>query len=381
MKLKKIILIVLLFFACSNAQFKWNAAASYGSGYESNIFKSPAQLSDNGQMIDTIKSDMFLLGELDLDLKYSFGKKQRIRLKYDVNDYRFKNNTLLNQYHHQAALQYIIKFSRHFKFITRARIVHAKKRGTDMLGDGLTRIFNYNNYDISPQISINPRGKYTLDMQYIVKYKNYTETAGQQSIDYRQNEYNFSTRYYFNKYIRNRFLTLDFSYSHRQYINNTTRDAGGLTAPSYPARSWRLYKAKVGYLFKLSKFRWGVYSRFRYRDDPFESYYSYRDYKISTRIKGSLFKGTLIKLNFGWKSRYYLQKEAAQENGISNEYPKLNWKNIEVDAEVKQKLYKGLSLKINYELDRRDTNVTDMLWRTNRDYLDQVVYGSLVVEL
>ncbi len=381
--MKRIIIFVIISFYCGilSAQVKWNFSTALQAGYNSNIYKSPEELDESDLIVNPVTSDLLRGIDLDAGVSYYITKNQRFTVDYSGSDIRYNQYPNANQYRHRLRFIYRFETSKTSTFYLSSNAVYSRKLGTNVLGEGLTRIFTSIGYGISPRFDFQISKRFHQSIEYTYREKNYRETIGYESLDYREHRALFSTQFFLktSKLYRNLELILD--YRNRRLPEYTARDILGDQQPGYPRKQYQYFTSSLGYNHKLMQHKFEIFTWFRHRKDPFQGYYSYNEYRIWSRFGGKLIGKLSFDIFASYKHRTYLNKTARQGPAIDIVDPNLIWDNMDAKTSVRYDFSRYISFDFSYILDVRDTNVADISSTTNRAYLTHAFMVAVMFQI
>lgn len=376
-----IITVITLFYGILPAQVRWNFRTTIQGGYNNNIFKSPEELDEANSIIKPVTSDLLRGIELDVGVRYYVSSQHRVTIDYGGKDVRYNQYPNANQYRHGLRLSYRFKISKTSTFYLNSNAIYSRKLGTNVLGEGLTRIFTSIGYGIRPRFDYQISNKIRQSIEYAYKEKNYQETLGHQSIDYQEQRLIFSNLYYLKTSKLYRNIELLLEYRNRQFIEYTARDILGDQQPGNPQKQYQYYTLSLGYNHKFQQHDFEIYTWYRHRKDPFQGYYSYNEYRIWSRFGGIIWKKTFFDIYASYKHRYYLNKTASQGSLLDFVEPNLIWDNMDAQTAVRYEFSRYFSFVFTYILDIRDTNVSDITSTTNRTFLTHALLASVLFQI
>lgn len=381
--MKRIIIFVFISFFCSiiSAQVKWNFRTALQAGYNSNIYKSPEELDESDSIINPVTSDLLRGINLDADVAYYITKQHRFAVDYNGSDIRYNEFPNANQYRHGLRMIYRFKTSKTSTFYLSSNAFYSRKLGTNVLGEGLTRIFTSIGYGISPRYDFQISNHFRQSIEYTYREKDYRETIGYESLDYLEHRIQLTNQFYLktSKLYRNIELTLDFR--NRRLPEYTARDILGDQQQGYPKKQYQYFTSSLGYNHKLQQHKFEIFAWFRHRKDPFQGYYSYNEYRIWSRFGGKLIGKLSFDIFASYKHRYYLNKTARQALVVDVVKPNLIWDNMDAKTSVRYDFSRYISFDFSYILDIRDTNVSDISSTTNRAYLTHSFLAAVMFQL
>ncbi len=372
-------LVMIAWPTKSNAQWKWSSGLEIGVIQNQNIFKSPSRLLvDNEWLgVDSLfQNDLTIPFDFDLDLIY---KKRRHRFKIDLSTSmdrygRFNN---LNGSLHQIRLEDRWEASSKFEVFARIEGRRSRRVGTNVLGDQLPRLFEYQAVGASAGGEWQYQKRKTLLLSYRWQFRDYTESDGSLSLDSHNQFMKIGWEYRTpRKKGRYKRTELAFQYRTKSYLDYAARDEEGLQEEEYPLNYLQYFTVEFERARGLSRkwiWEWSIGGR--YRRDRFENYYSYYAGTAGLDLKWRPNKRLEFQGVVDWQLNYYPVKDAPQASDV--EYPNLQYHFLDWQTSIEYAVHEATSLIIFVESDNRFSNVTLASYRVRRSY--NTIQGGLTL--
>ena len=377
-------LLLLLFAGTPThvfSQWTWNGSMEVGLYQNQNIFKSPDRLLQNGQSLGSdslYQNDMTIPVEIDAGLEYKT-KRHRLELEYRTSLQRYNKYGNLNGGFHAISLSESWQIAKSFEIHLKTQGRKTRRVGTNVLGDELSRLFEYTSLDVIAEIEWTLTKRQTLSFNYRWHTRDYAETTSAFSLDsyshYAGIDWTYRTARRKGAYWQTDFGML---YRTKQYRGYFARDESGRQSPSHPINHLDYYDMDVRFKRAWSRQWAGSFQlKGRYRHDPFEDFYTYGSGQVQIGVEWSPSRSIELALDAGWRRVLYEVKDAPQAD--SGLYPALEYDYFDWSAELEYDVFRSVSMLFFVESDSRYSNVTLESFRVRRSY--NTTQGGIQVKL
>lgn len=350
-------------------------SANLDGGYESNIYRQPDIMDTGTGEYNPLQDDAVISAESWLYIAYEANRANRLQFSangdYDV----FPRHTQANGGRLKGGIEYRYQPVKSFNLKLSGDVGYTRRLSFTETDGGDFGLYKYWHYSAGPKIEFKPSKSLSLGVGYQFLYKNYEEPDSGQSLDNQQHRVvlRLSPRLGSK---RNNIINIEGSYKLKKYRDRLSYDADGNQMPDNPLRTYHYITLGLGYEHDFGPVVWEIKERPRYRADAFEDYYTYFENKVSSGLAFHFSKGPEITIIGAWRYRYYTVHKA-KEPGINSNLV-MNY--VDLDAGLKQELWKNIFLTADYDFKMRRTNTGYLSYVTYRDYTGHTIKGGVRVE-
>lgn len=354
----------------ASGQWRWTGSLEVGMHQNQNIFKSPARLLSGAQLLNVdslYHNDLVIPIDADLDLRYQKGRHD-IRLDYAANLDRYNKFDNLNGGYHMVRLSDRWDAARSVFLYAEAEGRTVKRVGTNVLGDELSRLFEYNQAGAAVDLTLALNARQALVLGYNGHYRDYRESEGASSLDSYSHEGSLEWIHRTPEKDDAFWETsLEAAYRSKKYISYLARDADGRQNDGYPENHLDYYDLTLRLERAFSRaWTWTFEAGGRYRDDRFEDYYNYLSVDAETGIEWEITRTLEIHAEAGVRHMVHEIKDAPQSGSLI--YPTLEYDYFDWQVELDYDVLDAVSMLFFVESDNRYSNVTLESYRVRRSY-------------
>ena len=241
--------------------------AAFASGYDSNIYLGPT---------DTKDSAVF---DLDAKLEGLFYPTRRDRIKVRLESvntpYTAADN--VDEFKQRVDAVYYHRFKGVGTYSLAGEFKHENDSATNSAGDSLIRDFEYLSYRAKTGFRWNVAKDQVLQLRYYIKRKDYFETPGLNSLDWWRHGPKVKYAYDFEQPVT---LVASYEFQHQIYDEEDAANRDGGEPDSNPAEVHFFHTTRAGAGWRITPWvRLMGEFRFRRKDDRFDDFESYSDYR------------------------------------------------------------------------------------------------------
>jgi len=272
--------------------------------FNSNVYGSPA---GNNLLIDLEQSSPVFSTGVRTDVFRYFDRRNRLRLVGRAEDQRYTENSNLDLMRQQAGAEYEHRFSRATKLTIDGDFVHENDDAVDINGDPYARNFGYQAYGADLAVEHEISRRHEVAVAYYVDRKNYNETPGMNTLDWR--EHGPRIRY---KYSRgDTRLRVWYTMGIQDYDQEKASLVDGSEIASNPVEHHIHHSA----LLWLSKTFTPVLSgavkvKYRAKNDRFQGYESFDEFDVEGEIGYAVSPRLTLSTNAEFERRNYDHRAA-----------------------------------------------------------------------
>ncbi len=308
------------------------------AGFDSNIFNSPTSETD---------SLLYDLG-LKLESLHYFGAQQSLKLSLEGAGSLYPESGSLDE----STQRFRAKYSKRLNKRTRLSFSGTAKRANDdevdITGGAFTRDFEHYAYTAEPSIRYKLSKRQMLILSYSGEWKDYSETSGQNSLDWWA--HGPLARYRF-KLGDAASLTLGYGFTIRSYDEDLASLEDGTDVATNPEEEHYYHRLEVkGAWRPVSWLALDGRYRLKKKDDQFEGFESYDEGKWAAGLSLSLFPSWTLRAQASLAEREYDHRPS----DLAGET--LAYDRLEGSITAYYKISRGSSFYARYSYIDRDGN-------------------------
>lgn len=358
-----------------------DADLEVGYGMKSNVFESPGELRENGNVIgaDSLRrGDQMIPISWDLDLEREFGR-HTLTIDAGQTFRRFSTYSVLSEQEHGLDVEHEVELPESWmsdaELTTEVGVERSVTQAADVLGDALTRSFASWDYGIDTELD-KDFGDMDLEVELGWRVRNYDEVAGMMSLDSRQSSVRTTLEYDLPNVSRDQDVELTLEHSRRRYPGYTARNAAGDVSTGGPDRRFRYFGIEGEYAIELSDaVELDVETGYRMRRDPFEGYFDYSRVTLGSDVEWKVRNDLELAVDLKLRNYRFGGKDAPQSG--STAAPTLRYTYLDSEVSAAYDVRYGVDLFAAWVIDHRYTNVDVLTRGTRRPYrTNQLTLGA-----
>ncbi len=373
MRIIAITLVTLFISSFAIAQSKHQLDAETQGGYEYNYFKSPRQISQNGDLLtedDLISSSLYQDVTVDYDYRYKWNQN-RIRFSITPRARVFYESTEDSYWQLNATAKYDYKFNRNTKLLLEGGIKRMNRKGLDGAQDILVNPLGYTNFGLSGGVEFSPFANNETSVEAFYNFKDF-DAFGSRDLQFNEFGLLVKTAQEFES------NGLEHRYGLSAYVKKRNYDTFNASDVIVEGkRDWDYVRANAFYELPLSK-TLEVEPSFLYYvriDNNNNNQSGFTMYGPKLGLKYDNDK-TKVRTAFSFVTRNYASLEARDSEEAIGE--KIQYQYAEFTLDAEHQLNDHLFITANIYSRVRSTNYTDLAARSFRGYRHQ--YAGLGIK-
>lgn len=356
----------------SSVQAQWDVDATVQAGLQAhqNVFKSPRTLRTAGQRLGAdslIQSDLIRQYGWALEGERTLGTRHELEATYESSLRRYQTFGTQNEQQHDVELSYAFEASDAWVLGGELSRRWNRSVGTNVLGDQLSRVFSYRQWEIAPEVSWTVSETTTLKLTYQRRWRTYATQEGLAPLSYDGQRGILIGWFRFEEADRPQWIFTRIQIRQKDYREYQARNRAGQQAPSHPTNTLQYASARVKYNIDLSEdLSWNIGTMLRRRADPFEGYYDYWYTRLDSGVEWDVTPATTLEAEVRWRRYRYDAKDAPQPS--RDTAPSLRYDYLDGSLRVVHGLRPYLKAYAVVATDRRQSNVELRSRRTRRSY-------------
>lgn len=339
------------------------------SGSSERVSKPPI-LNTDGQQLGTdslIQSDLVRQYGWALDVERAFGARHQLEGTYESSLRRYQTFDTQSEQQHDLELNYELEASDAWALEGELSRRWNRSVGTNVLGDQLSRLFSYRQWEVAPEVSWTVSQTTTLKLKYQRRWRTYATQEGLTPLSYDGQRVRLIGWFRFEEAGRPQWFYTRIQVRQKDYREYQARNLAGRQDPSHPTNTLRYASARAKYNIDLNDdLSWSVGTMLRRRADPFEGYYDYWYARLESEVEWDVTQAMSLEAEVRWRRYQYDEKEAPQPN--RDTAPSLRYDYIDGSLRAVCAVRSYLDAYATITTDRRQSNVDVQSRRTRRSY-------------
>jgi hypothetical protein len=360
----------LVFPSPLRAQWDIDATAQAGLQAHQNVFKSPRALRTGGQRLGAdslIQSDLVRQYRWALDAERTLGARHELEAAYESSLQHYQTFDTQNEQQHDLELSYGFEASDAWALEGEVSRRWNRSVGTNVLGDQLSRVFSYRQWELAPEVSWTVSETTSLKLTYQRRWRTYNTQEGLAPLSYDGQRGVLIGWLRFEEADRPQWVFTRIQIRQKDYREYRARNRAGQQAPSHPTNRLQYASARVKYNIDLNEdLSWNVGTMLRRRADPFEGYYDYWYTRLDSGVEWDVAPTTTLEAEVRWRRYRYDAKDAPQPSRDTS--PSLRYDYLDGSLRAAHNLRPYLTAYARVATDRRQSNVELRSRRTRRSY-------------
>ena len=308
------------------------------AGFDSNIFDSP----------DTETDSLFYDFGLKLESLQYFDEHESLKMSLEGAGSIYPESSTLAEATQTFRAKYSSRFGKRVRLSFAGKVKHSNDDSVDITGSDFNRDFEYFSYRARPAIRYRLSKRQTLRLSYTGEWKDYSETSGQDSLDWWA--HGPSAWYHF-KPSDSTSLKLGYRFTVRNYDEDVASLQDGTDLAANPNEEHHYHRVEAKATWRpLSWLELDGGYRFKMKDDQFEEFETYEEGKWAAGVTLSPFPSFTLRAETTLANREY-DNRPAELAGETLEYDKLTG-----SITAHYQINRGMSFYARYSYADRDSN-------------------------
>lgn len=360
--MNKILPAVVLTLLCGSlpaAESVFSPFATLETGYESNVFQSPAAFTGTAE---PVQEDTFFRAEAGLDLVWRLPAARRVNVSFAHEEIRFSSHTLMNRYGTDFFAEYRHPVNDRWELAGVGYWESRRERGVDVDGLPLSQTYAYTAFELSPRVEwkgpvFASLGKTEIRLAYTHREADY-ETPVSTMVQTQDHSQETIGLRLLQNYTAQTAAWIQYEMEMRDYDKYLARVGGPAAVEGDPAPDGTL-RAHTDHHLTLAwenrprpGVRWETGLAVSVRDDGYQNYFGYKQFGLYVKGKHRFETKTELsgKLSYAFR-RYDVQTlSLADSTKRQIALPRASLK-------VAQPFGQKWKIHARYEFDNQDSNI------------------------